>query len=184
MDADLHRPRVHSVFNAQFHPGLSGIFLQRQLHLNGELQPTSLESLFVLSAGKLPVNPSELLGSNRMREILGMLLERSDLVILDSPPVLSVTDAVVLAPVVDGVVIVVRLGQTRMSALRHSIEQLRYVGGNLVGVVINDLNEKDARYGYYYRSQYYKAYQHYGADKPKKGGKKSPETAEVPENIN
>ncbi len=156
MDADLHRPRVHHAFNLENAAGLSSLFVRPRAHLNGEYQQTSIPSLHVVSAGKLPPNPSELLGSNKMREILNVTLRDEDLVILDSPPILSVTDAVVLAPIVDAVLLVVRLGQTRMSALKHAVDQLRYVGANLVGVVINDIDGKSLRYRYYYQNHYYR----------------------------
>ena len=121
----------------------------------------STDRLHVVAAGELPPNPSELLGSNKMRDILDAILEQSDLVMLDTPPVLSVTDAVVLAPIVDGVLIVVRPGVTKMNALKYAVEQLRYVGANLVGIVLNAVDDKSSRYGYYYKSYYYKQYKYY-----------------------
>ncbi len=173
LDADMHRPRVHLAFGLSLLPGLSTLFIKPIIHLNGSLQATSSDRLKVITAGELPPNPSELLGSNKMREILEAVGENSDLVIVDSPPVLSVTDAVVLAPTVDGVVLVVRPGVTHMSALKYAVEQLRYVGANLLGVVINRVNDRSARYGYYYKSYYYKQYKYYSSNgkplKRKKG---------------
>lgn len=99
-----------------------------------------------------------------MRQILDAVLERSDMVIIDSPPVLSVNDAVVLAPVVDGVIIVARPGKTHMNELKAAVEQLRYVGANVIGVVLNGIDEKNRRYGYYNRGAYYKAYKSYGRE--------------------
>lgn len=161
VDADLHRPRVHSVFQTTPHPGLSTLFIKTSLHLNGSCQPTATERLRVIAAGELPPNPSELLGSNKMREIRDALLEQSDLVLFDTPPVLSVNDAVVLAPIVDGVLLVVRPGVTKMAALKYAVEQLRYVGANVVGIVLNGIEERSARYGYYYKSRYYSQYKYY-----------------------
>jgi non-specific protein-tyrosine kinase len=164
LDADMHRPRVHLAFGLSLLPGLSTLFIKPIIHLNGSLQATSSDRLKVITAGELPPNPSELLGSNKMREILETVGESSDLVIVDSPPVLSVTDAVVLAPTMDGVVLVVRPGVTHMSALKYAVEQLRYVGANLLGVVINRVNDRSARYGYYYKSYYYKQYKYYSTN--------------------
>jgi len=164
MDADMHRPRVHLAFKQNLTPGLSSLFIRPDIHLNGSLQSTSSDRLKTITAGELPPNPSELLGSNKMREILNVVQEAADLVIVDSPPVLSVTDAVVLAPIVDGVVLVVRPGVTRMNALKYAVEQLRYVGANLLGVVINRVNDRSARYGYYYKSYYYKQYKYYSSN--------------------
>jgi polysaccharide biosynthesis transport protein len=161
VDADLHRPRVHHVFNADLHPGLSTLFIKSDLHLNGHLQLTETERLHVIAAGELPPNPSELLGSNKMHDILDAILEQSDLVIFDTPPVLSVTDAVVLAPMVDGVLVVCRPGVTKMNALKYAIEQLRYVGANVVGVILNGIDDHSSRYGYYYKSRYYSQYKYY-----------------------
>ncbi len=159
VDADLHRPRMHSVFQTSQRPGLSSLFIDEvKLHLNGSRQPSGIERLGVMASGELPPNPSELLGSNRMRLIINALLEHSERVLIDTPPVLSVTDAVVLAPLVDGVLVVVRPGQTKMAALRTTIERLRYVGGNVVGVVLNGIDYRSARYGYYYKNHYYKNY--------------------------
>ncbi|RPJ36997.1 MAG: polysaccharide biosynthesis tyrosine autokinase, partial [Chloroflexi bacterium] len=162
VDADLHRPRVHSAFKLDSRPGLSSLFIKPEIYLNGSLQATASEKLRVVAAGELPPNPSELLGSNKMREILSTVLERSEMVLVDTPPVLSVTDAVVLAPMVDGVLIVVKPGITHMSALKVAVEQLRYVGANIIGVVINGIESSGGRYGYYYKSYYYKQYKYYG----------------------
>lgn len=172
LDADMHRPRLHYAFHTDLQPGLSSLFVQRGLHLNGDLRATPLETLHVISAGKMPPNPSELLGSQKMREIIAAILERSEMLIIDTPPVLSVTDAVVLAPVVDGVLLVVRPGHTRMSALKQSVEQLRYVGARVIGVVVNAVDTKKTRYNYYYKSYYYKAGGYYGKENGKRGVEK------------
>lgn len=173
VDADLHRPRMHTVFQVRQRPGLSTLFIDEvKLHLNGSRQPSGIERLGVMASGELPPNPSELLGSNKMRLILNTLLEQCERVLIDTPPVLSVTDAVVLAPLVDGVLVVARPGQTKMAALKTAIEQLRYVGGNVVGVVLNGIDYRSARYGYYYKSHYYKKYVYTYA-----GGKKQKEKA-------
>lgn len=164
VDADLHRPRAHHVFKVDPRPGLSNLFIKNNLHLNGSRQPTVTDSLHVIAAGELPPNPSELLGSKKMREIIDAILAESDMVFIDTPPILSVTDAVVLAPMVDGVLIVVRPGVTKMAALKTSVEQLRYVGANLVGIVLNGIDERSVRYGYYYRSHYYSQYKYYRSD--------------------
>lgn len=161
VDADLHRPRIHHLFKVDPRPGLSALFIKPTVRLNGSLQPTGSDRLHVIAAGELPPNPSELLGTNRMREILDTINEQSDMIFLDTPPVLSVTDAVVLAPIVDGVLIVVRPGVTKMAALKAAVEQLRYVGANVVGIVLNSVDNKSSRYGYYYKSYSYKQYKYY-----------------------
>lgn len=182
LDADLHRPRVHSVFRAETQPGLSALFVQPEIHLNGSLQPTVQDGLRVVAAGMIPPNPSELLGSNKMREIMAAVLEQSDMVILDTPPVLSVNDSVVLAPTVDGVLLVIRPGETKMTALKQAVEQLRYVGANLIGIVLNKANTKKGRYGYYYKHYYYDKYR-YGSGKGKTAAGKTVVRVSEPQEV-
>lgn len=160
VDADLHRPRIHRVFESDNSSGLSGIFVQPKVQLNGWVQATNLPGLQLVSSGALPPNPSELLGSNKMREILDALLADNDIVLLDTPPVLSVTDSSVLAPLVDAVLLVIRPGATHSGALKQAIEQLHRVNANLIGFVINGIGLHNSSYSYYYRD-YYKRYTNY-----------------------
>lgn len=156
IDADLHRPRLNQMFALGREPGLSGVFVQENAYLNGAHQPSAVENLHVLASGELPPNPAELLGSQRMREILNQVRAAADITVIDSPPVLSVTDAAVLAPQVDGVLLVVRPGETKLSALKQAVEQLRLVNANLIGLVVNGVGNGRSRYGNYYRGYYYK----------------------------
>lgn len=164
MDGDLHRPRLHAKFSAHFQPGLSSLFLSSLAQLNGHFQETPVDGVHLVSAGELPPNPGELLGSKRMQKILEKVMERSDMVIIDTPPVLSVTDAMVLAPLVDGVLLVVKPGKTKISMLENMVEQLRYVGARVIGVVINEVDERNPHYGYYYKNYYHKTYKYYGRE--------------------
>jgi len=156
IDCDMHRPRVHRVFHVKRRPGLSTLFIKPTIRLNGSLQATASDRLRVIGAGDMPLKPAEWLGSKKMREIMDAVLEQSDILILDTPPVLSVTDAVVLAPMVDSVLIVVRPGLTKMSALKEAVDQLRYVGARIAGIVINGVDNRKTRYDDYY--QQYKYY--------------------------
>jgi len=97
---------------------------------------TRIDKLSLITTGQLPPNPAELLGSQRMQAILQMAQEQSDVIVIDTPPTLAVTDASVLAPVVDGVILVVQPGKTHVSAARQTVEQLRRVNANLLGVVL------------------------------------------------
>jgi Mrp family chromosome partitioning ATPase len=120
--------------------------------------------LWAITTGRLPPNPAELVGSERMSAILEKIKRHVDLVVLDTPPLMAVTDAAVLAPRVDGVLLVIKPGATRLSACRHSVEQLRRAGANILGVVLNDVNMRSARYRYsYYRSYYNSYYKKYGS---------------------
>jgi polysaccharide biosynthesis transport protein len=156
LDADLRRPRIHRRLNLPNRQGLVDLFLQTSHGLNGHVQRTPQMNLAALTTGALPPNPSELLGSAKMGEILSQLLQEADLVVVDSPPVLAVTDAAVLAPKMDAVVLVVRPGETKLASARQAVEQLRRGGANLVGVVLNGVDLKKSRYyGYQYQAYFY-----------------------------
>ncbi len=169
LEADLRRPSVHRYLAVPNRLGLSAIFVQPQVYLDGSLQGTHVPNLKVLTSGDLPPNPSELLGSERMQAIIRQVREQADVLVLDTPPVMAVTDAVVLAPRVDGVLLVVKPGDTKTSALQAAVEQLRRVGANVLGVVLNEVQTKGFRYRYYSNSYYYYGYHEYygqaGAEK-------------------
>ena len=161
VDCDMRRPRMHKLLQVPNRDGLSNLFLHSQDRLNGSVRPTELEGLQVITSGHLLPNPSELLGSDRMMDILRQLADQFDTVILDAPPMLLVTDALVLAPSVDGVLIVVKPSITKRAALKHLIEQLRQVNANILGIVMNDVKIDRSRYyryqynGYYYNKKKY-----------------------------
>jgi non-specific protein-tyrosine kinase len=159
VDTDLRRPVQHRVFGLPNKQGLTTVLLQEELALDGHLQPTSIDGLHVLTTGPLPPNPSELLGSARMRQLIEALEERADVVLFDTPPALPVTDAAVLATQTDGVLMVMHAGQTRRGLAGVAVENMKQVGANLVGVALNRL--LPGRGGYYY---YYYYYYYYLAD--------------------
>jgi len=160
IDADLRRPMLHRMLGVENLLGLSAIFRQSALHLNGHVQRTKTGNVSVISSGELPPNPAELLGSKKMREILDLVRERCDMLLIDTPPVLSVTDAVVLAPAVDGVILVIKPGTTRQAALKQALAQLNQVGARILGVVINEVGARGTYYNYYYRRYYKQHYQY------------------------
>lgn len=163
VETDLRRPQVHKRVGLSNREGISGLFVQSKIVLNGTLRETPIDNLFVITSGALPPNPAELLGSEKMSEILQVVSERTDIILLDSPPVMAVTDAVVLAPRVDGVLLVVKPGTTKYAACRQAIEQLHRVGANILGVVLNDVEITRSRY-HYYRGYYYTYYDKYYND--------------------
>ena len=180
IDADMRRPTIHKVLGTSNRLGLSSLFVQSPLHLNGSIQHTEMKNLGVLASGRLPPNPSELLGSRKMYEILDQIQAVCDIVLIDTPPVLSVTDAVVLAPFVDGVVLVIKPGATKVAAFKQAVERLRQVNARLLGVVVNVVGTNRTYYSYYYRNYYYKGYDEYTAeDGTKKKVKIKPEPVEV-----
>jgi non-specific protein-tyrosine kinase len=152
VDADLRRPRLHRIFGIHPRGGLTGSLLEGSM--DGRLQPSRVEGLAVLPAGDRPPNPSELLGSRRLRELLGLLTQHVDMVVIDSPPVLPVTDAAVLAQSVDGVLLVIDAGETRRGIAQHAVESLRQVGANVIGVVLNRVPTGKGGYYYYYQEYY------------------------------
>jgi polysaccharide biosynthesis transport protein len=166
IDADLRRPNLHKKFNINNSRGLTSIFYQRISYNidNDDLVIKSpIENLQVLTTGKLPPNPSEILASSKMKHLIERITKETEMVIIDSPPVLAVTDAVVLSPLVDGVLIVVASGKTSVTAARNMIEQLERSNAKILGVV---LKFKDGggrryarRYGYAVRDQYKRYYQ-------------------------
>jgi len=171
VDADLRRPRIHKILQIPNRVGLTDLFIRPQDRVNGAVKQTAIAGLQVLTSGNLlPPNPSELLGSERMSEILGQLASQFETTILDTPPLLVVTDALVLAPRVDGVLIVVKPTLTKRAALKNILEQLRQVKANVIGIVLNDvkINRSRSHYysGYYYSQKYSKGYQ---AKEPSEG---------------
>ena len=121
IDADLRKPMIHKFFRIPNRTGLSGLFTESVISLNGNLHKTDVTNLRALTTGDLPPNPSELLGSDKMTQILEQIRNQVDFVIVDSPPVLVVTDSTVLAPKVDGVLLVIKPG---VSKLRHANKPL------------------------------------------------------------
>jgi non-specific protein-tyrosine kinase len=169
VDADLRRPRIHKMFQLSNRVGLTDQFIRMQDRFDGSLKSTEVANLHAITSGNLPPNPSELLSSRRMLEILKLLSEQFNTVIIDSPPTLLVTDAIVLAQRVDGVLLVVKPSVTKWASLRQAIEQLQRVKANLLGIVVNDINVGRSRYYYYrgyYKQKYGKGYHYAENDAP------------------
>ncbi len=148
VDADLRRPTQHQIFELDNHVGLTSLLLDPAATLSRALLPTKVERLYLLASGPLPPNPSELLGSKRMGDLIEMLRREADIVVFDSPPLTAVTDAAVLAPRLDGTLLVVRAGRTRRAIAQQVKHTLTGLGAHLVGVCLNNLPGR--RTGYYY----------------------------------
>ena len=155
IDADMRRPTVHELLGEQQEPGLSNVLV-------GDAEPsravrrTSVPGLWVLPAGRVPPNPAELLGSQRFTLFVTNLSEKFDWVILDSPPVMAVTDASVMAHCASGVIFVVGSEMVHRAAARTAVRQLLASKGKLIGAVLNRVNLDRDRYYYanYYRREY------------------------------
>jgi non-specific protein-tyrosine kinase len=126
----------------------------------GAIQASGVPGVSVVPTGKLPPNPVELLASKKMADFLNLLNGEYDTILVDTPPVLTVTDAAALAPGMDGVLLVVRPGKTKLREFQQTYEQLQAVGAHIIGVVLNELRPSSRKYGYYY-SRYYTKYSHY-----------------------
>ena len=158
LEADLRRPRVHKLLGLTRGFGLSDLFVQEKLTLEGALQDTAVDDLQAIASGDLPPNPAELLGSERMSAILEALVSEYDLVLVDSSPAAVVTDPVVVSEKVDAVLLVVEPGKTELPAAQHAVQALRRAGANIIGVVFNNVSRKRASYYGSYRYQYSYSY--------------------------
>jgi tyrosine-protein kinase Etk/Wzc len=154
IDCDLRRARLHKMFNVPREPGLTELILDHEVAAE-VIRSTPVENLSVLTSGTLPPNPSELLGGPQMERVLELLRDRFDMIVLDSPPLLAASDASVLGTKTDGVLLVVRAGQTERGAAQQAVQQLAVVGARVVGAVLNDPDAKVPQYGGYYNYEYY-----------------------------
>lgn len=154
VDTDLRRPTVHKRFGVDGDRGVStGVVSGFSEDL---LVESGVENLWLLSSGPIPPNPSEMLGSASMKRMVEQLTECADMVILDAPPVIAVTDACVVAPLMDAVLLVVKLGLADRNMTLRAKELLLNVKANLVGAVVNGIGA-DSGYGYYYYYYYHEA---------------------------
>jgi succinoglycan biosynthesis transport protein ExoP len=152
IDADMRRPRVHGVFGRPQEPGLSNVLVGNAKASDSVLK-SNVPGLWILTAGRIPPNPAELIGSQRCKDFLSSLKEHFDWIIVDTPPVMAVTDAVIAANSASGVVFVVGAEMTSRHAARVAIEQLANGHAHFVGAILNRVElEKNA----YYYSQYYR----------------------------
>lgn len=152
MDCDLRKPVQHKIFGKK-NRGLTNILVE-ELPIDEFIQDTQIENLRVLTSGPIPPNPSELLGSRKMQELIDYLKTQVDYLIIDAPPVIAVTDACVLAAKVDGITLVVNSGSIRPEMAKKAKDLLLKANGHLLGVVLNrvEIDEEHAYYYYYYGS--------------------------------
>jgi capsular exopolysaccharide synthesis family protein len=150
IDCDLRRGSLHRIFEVPRVPGFTNAIAGGS-DLESLIRQTAYPNLFVLTTGVQPPNPGELLGSQRVRELLLEAQEKFDLILIDTPPVLAAADASILASMVDGVVLLVRVGTTTRSAARTAQERLSLVGARILGTVLNDPKEMlESTEEYYY----------------------------------
>jgi len=161
IDADLRRAVLDKAFKVPRSPGLTEAIVGENA-LEDAVHETSVPNLSVVASGRFPPNPAELLGSSRMHEILHDAKTHFDVVLLDSPPLLAVTDAAVISTMVDGVVLVIRTERTKRDGVRRALGHIRSVRGRLLGAV---LNQVDMRSGAYYGGYGHYYYSYYGAER-------------------
>lgn len=152
IDADLRRSTLHRTFELPNNRGLTTILTSglSKIDLNEVIPNSGIKNLDVLTAGPIPPNPSELLNSKRMLNFLKAVEPMYDLVVIDVPPLLEVTDTQVLSDKLDGIVLVVRAGVTQKAGVARAVEMLKISKARLLGYVLNDADSEDAAYGYGY----------------------------------
>jgi len=148
-DCDLRRPRQHEIFGLDNDAGLTTMVVDDEALENPPLQETGVPNLWLLPSGPLPPNPSELLGSRRMEEIIAVLTQRADMVLFDAPPVIAVIDAVVLGSKVDGVLLVINAGGTKRDHAQRAKAQLEKVNVRVIGAVLNNVPFDASLHRYY-----------------------------------
>ena len=154
VDADLHRPTLHKIFGVPNKVGFTSLVLDEALTLDEALQQTDLPNLRLLTCGPLPPSPADFLNSEEVAAIIERLRQSADLVIFDTPPVLAVTDAIILAARLQSTIIVIDSGRTRSDMVRSEVEKLQSGGAKIIGVVLNKLDEKNIAGGSYYYYAY------------------------------
>ncbi len=164
IDTDLRKPMLHKVFLLLNERGLTNL-LALQKDSTTFIQHDVLKNLDVLTSGRIPPNPSELLSSNAMKNFIENIKNNYDIVLMDSPPVGSVTDASIISTYVDGTILVVKSGRTEVETVKRAKELLEKINANIIGVVLNNINKKQIGYSYY-------PYYYYSDDEEKKRKRK------------
>lgn len=152
IDGDLRKPAQHKIFRRPANAGLSRLLVGLDT-VSDAVQKDIVPNLDLIASGPIPPNPSELLGSDNMNELLKSMDERYNYIFIDSPPINVVTDAIVLANWVAGMVLVTRQGLSTYNELTRAVSGIEFAGANILGIIINDVRDPGGPYGYY-RSHY------------------------------
>ncbi len=171
IDCDLRKPKVHRFLNMNNVPGLTNL-ISGVATLDAVVRPTSYPNLDVITAGAMVPNPSEVLASERVQELLEQMKQKYDYIIIDTPPLLVVSDAVPLIKATDGVVLVAFEGRSTFNEVERVIQNMKMLNCTILGMVLNGVGfAKKANYGYYYyrrrrsSSYYYDSYYYYGGSR-------------------
>jgi len=165
IDCDLRRPATHKVLGVNNLHGLS-TYLSRNVPINELIQKLPIANLSLLPCGPIPPNPAELIISEKMKEMLQDLAGRYDHILIDSPPLINVTDPVILSTLVDGVILVVHGGKSTREVVRRARQELSTVGAKIFGVVLNNVDLRRDGYDNYYYYRYYSGYGQEGSKNP------------------
>ncbi len=157
VDCDLRKPSTHKLFGIDHMRGLS-TYLARNVDIESVTHHLPIRNLSLIPCGPIPPNPAELISSEKMRDLLKMLAEKYDHVLIDSPPLINVTDPVILSTMVDGVILVVHGGKSTRDIVRRARMELSSVGAKIFGVVLNNVDLRRDGYDYYYYYRYYSDY--------------------------
>lgn len=170
IDCDLRRPRLHKMFDIEREYGISSIMVGAS-EFKDCIIPTGVENLDIIPCGPIPPNPSEILGSKKMNVLLEGLKKKYNRIVMDSPPLTAVTDAVILSQNADGMVMVIRVGETPRQVVQNGLAQIQSVNGHVLGAVLNGVST--GRDSYYYYQYYYYYYGEDGRRKRKASRKRS-----------
>ena len=161
IDCDLRKPKLARLLELSAPAGLSNVLVTPEL-LDQAVIPTGVDNLDILLSGDIPPNPSELLGSLRMQQLIEDMREKYNYIIIDTPPINMVTDAMVLAPCTDGVLVVVRSGVSERGPVAHAVAQLEYAQAKILGFVLNGINMESRRRYAYGRYRYQQGHNSFG----------------------
>ncbi|NOS84497.1 MAG: polysaccharide biosynthesis tyrosine autokinase [Ignavibacteria bacterium] len=161
LDCDFRKPRMHNIFNMKRYPGLCD-YLFGTVPIEEAVRQTSFPNLDIMTCGTIPTNPAELIASKHMQTFLNMMKPKYDYILIDSPPLATVTDAELLSSYVDGTVVVSLASKTRLDLLVNTIDTLNKINDTFIGVILNNFDYQ-ATYGSYYKYYYY----YYGSEKGK-----------------
>ena len=173
LDADMRRPRLHRIFNQKRSPGLSNLIMAEDIEgaLGDVTRKLPISGLDVIYAGDVPHNPNELLGSQKLKSIIDLVSDRYDYILFDSPPILSVSDSVVLTNQLDGTILVIHAEKTEKNALKQALEAIP--NEKVLGLVLNNINIERDEYYYRYYYQYYYSYEDQDQNTEKKRKKRN-----------
>jgi capsular exopolysaccharide synthesis family protein len=157
MDCDLRKPMIHKVFGLDEAQGLS-TYLSGDVRIEKVVHSAGITNLSLVPCGIIPPNPSELISSEKMKALLQAMSEQYDHILIDSPPLMNVSDSVILSSMVDGVILVVHGGKSTRTVARRARQELMNVGAKIFGVVLNNVDLRGNGYDEYYYRHYYSDY--------------------------